>query len=64
MCLPSDKQSQGCLLGTGTRASLPPVAVGRDTGGPAQKLAKKQTPSGMCVLQLKGLSYPQLQQEG
>ena len=48
MCLPSGKQSQGCWQGAGSRASLPPVAVGRDTGGPAQKLAKKQMPVS-CV---------------
>ena len=42
MCLPSGKQSRGCWQSAGTRAPLPPVAVGRDTGGPAQKLAKKQ----------------------
>lgn len=46
--LPSGWQSQGCWQGARTRASLPPVAVGRATGGPAERVAKKQTPAA-CV---------------
>lgn len=50
--LPSGWQSQGCWQGARTRASLPPVAAGRATAGPAERLAKKADPSGICGLML------------